>query len=258
MNTDPRNLEKEAHTFLSEEKFEEAHRLFSEAGRLYKEQANHKEASLCFASAASCWSIKSGEKTFYNAAVSYEEAAREAEISGDYQYASLLYKYAAINYERDIVFIEFSDCLYRSRECYRKFVTYLLINPKKIHQISQSKEERGVKGFIKHVFLWFVLTFSWIVWGHGEKPSRTLSFGVLVIFISAGFYTLGEMLKNGIVYKLGFFEALYFSGITFATVGYGDITPLGFCKMIAMIEAFCAIFVIPLFITGLARKYLRV
>ena len=189
MDNEPGLLEREACSFLSQEKFEEAFRLFKDAARVYEKQGNHEQSTLCLASAASCWSKKSGEKTFYDAAVSYEEAAGEAEKSGDFEYTSLLYKYAAINYERDGEFLNFSDCFYRSKEYYRKFLTYSLICPGKIHSITRATEEKGIKGVIKRVFLWFVLTFSFMIWGDGERPSRALFAGVLVIFLSAFFPT---------------------------------------------------------------------
>jgi hypothetical protein len=46
--------------------------------------------------------------------------------------------------------------------------------------------------------------------------------------------------------------------VTFTTVGYGDIIAVGFNKAVAMLEAFCGIFIMPLFIIGLSRKYLRI
>lgn len=149
---DPRLLEQKAYTSLSQERFYEAFTLYQKAANIYKSQKNHNQAALCFASAASCWSKKFGEKTFYNAALSYESAASEAEKSKDLEYASLLYKYAAINYERDREFINFSDCFYRSKECYRRFLTYRLTNPAKIHPIAKSKKEKGIKLFCNRPF----------------------------------------------------------------------------------------------------------
>ena len=111
MNKEPQLLEKEAYSSLSEERFEEASGLFKKAAQIYKGEKNHKQATLCFASAASCWNKKHGEKTFYNASSSYEKAAREAEQYGDFEYASLLYRYAAINHERDMEFLSFSKRL---------------------------------------------------------------------------------------------------------------------------------------------------
>ena len=46
--------------------------------------------------------------------------------------------------------------------------------------------------------------------------------------------------------------------LTFSTVGYGDITPVGLTRLVAMLEVLSAIFIVPLFIVGLSRKYLRI
>jgi tetratricopeptide (TPR) repeat protein len=258
MDKEVKKLEEEAYAYLAQDKFEEAYRLFIKVAGIYKSSGNHKQAALCFASAASCWNIKLGEKTFYNAASSYEEAARQAERSGDLEYASMLYKYAAINYERDMEFFNFSECFYLSKESLRKFLTLALLNPKKIHHITKSSQEKGFKGYLKRIFLWFTLTFSYLVWGHGERPLRTFSFGIAIILIAAYSYTFGYVIKAGSLIKLNFAEAFYFSNVTFTTVGYGDIIPVGFNRIMAIIEALSGIFIMPLFIISLSRKYLRV
>lgn len=258
IDKDAKILESEAYSFLYQEKFHEAFNLFKKAGDTYKEKGNHKQAAICLAAAASSWSIKSGEKTFYNSAVSYEDAAKEAQKSGDFEYASLLYKYAAVNYERDMEFLNFSECFYCSKESYRKFLTYLLLNPHKIHPIAKSEEEKGILGFARRVLSWIALTFSCVIWGHGERPSRTFLAGTLVILVSAFLYTFGYLLRDGALFRPDFFEALYFSAVTFSTVGYGDITPFSFSKVIAVFDALCGMVVVPLFMVGLSRRYLRI
>lgn len=258
METDPQILEKEAHALLEQEKFSDAFKLFFKSAHIYKSRQNHKQASLLFASAASCWSIKSGEKAFYNSAACYEEAALQAESAQDYEYASLLYKYAAINYERDMESLSFSDCFYRSKESFRKFLTYHFFNPKKIHHIKNAKEKKGALAFIKYFFAWLGLTLSYLAWGHGERPVRAFFCAVSLIFLCAVGYSFGMVMKDGAVCRPGFFDALYFSVITFTTVGFGDITAVGAAKVIAAIEPLAGMFLMPLFIVGLSRKFLRV
>ena len=251
-------MEEEAYTFLYQEKFDEAFGLFRKAGDIYKTKGSHKQAAICLAAAGSSWSVKCGEKTFYNSAMCYEEASNEAERAGDYEYASLLYKYAAANYERDMEFSKFAECFYSSKECRRKFLNYLLLNPRKIHPIAKSEEEKGIMPFMKRIFSWVALTFSYIIWGHGERPSRTALVGLSVIFASALLYTVGNLVSGGVAFKPNFFQALYFSIVTFSTVGYGDITALGANKLIVMFEAMAGMFVMSIFIVGLSRKYLRI
>lgn len=258
MNTDPRLSEEQAYKNLAQGNYEEAYKLYLQAGEIYKSRNNHKQSALCFASAASCWSVKSGEKAFYNSAVSYEEAARQAEKSKDFEYASLLFKHAAINYERDIEFSNFSDCFYRSKEAYRKFLERALVNPKGAHHMAKSSENKGLTGKIKYFFVWLVLTFSYVIWGHGERPLRTFFSAIAVIILAACAYTSGELISGGNLIKPDFSQAFYFSVVTYTTIGYGDITPIGFTRMIVIIEALCGLFITSLLFVGLSRKYLRI
>ena len=50
---------------------------------------------------------------------------------------------------------------------------------------------------------------------------------------------------------------LYFSAITFFTVGYGDCSPLGFFKILAPIDGFIGVFLMSYFTVAFVRKILR-
>lgn len=250
MENEPGLLEKEAHALLAQGKVEGAYTLFKKPGDIYKEKGRHKEAAL---------SLVSAEKIFHNASLSYQEAARESELAGDLEYASLLYRQAAINFERDMEFLSFSECFYYSRECLRRFLTRDLLAPKKNHPISASTlTAKGAEGIIKKLLLWFSLTISSLIWGHGERPNRTFCFAIVLVFLSSFCYMVGNLAQGTLVFRPNFFQAFYFSVTTFSTVGYGDMTPVGLSRFIAMLEVFGGIFIIPLFIVGLSRKYLRI
>ena len=51
--------------------------------------------------------------------------------------------------------------------------------------------------------------------------------------------------------------ALYFSVVTFTTLGYGDFTPVGWSRPFAAVEAFNGAFMIALFILGFVKKMTR-
>jgi hypothetical protein len=52
-------------------------------------------------------------------------------------------------------------------------------------------------------------------------------------------------------------NGLYFSVVTFATVGYGDWHPLNWARMAAAIEGLLGVFVQSVFTVSFARKILR-
>jgi hypothetical protein len=249
--------EQEAQRLLSEKSYQDAADLFYEAGQLYRDRGQHQPGSLCFSSAASCWTLELGEKTFYHAAKLYRQAAQEAELANDLEYASLLYRHAAICYERDMEYLGFSECFFLSKEFYRKFLFKTLFTPRDATHLKDNRSSAGLKTMSSRLIKWLALTFSAALWGHGERPFRTVLSGAIFILVCALLYTRGEVMTAGGRSQLDIFEAVYFSVVTFTTVGYGDIAPLGFNRSIVVLEAFGGLFIAPLFLTGLCRKYLR-
>ena len=62
--------------------------------------------------------------------------------------------------------------------------------------------------------------------------------------------------KNTVQFHgLEFLESLYFSGITFTTIGYGDIAPIGVTRFIAVIEGFLGVLLISSFLVSLVRRF---
>lgn len=74
------------------------------------------------------------------------------------------------------------------------------------------------------------------------------------------FVLVFDMIKNSnidmycLISKFG--NVLYFTIITFTTVGYGDITPLNWMKAVAGLEALLGIFYTSSFVVALSRKFL--
>jgi hypothetical protein len=249
--------EREAQQLLSEHAYQEAAEAFSAAGQLYHRIRQHQNSALCLASAASCSTLQMGEKTFHHAAKMYEQAAEEAQLANDLEYAAILYKHSAICYERDLEYLGFSECFFRAKEFSRKFLFRSLFLPRNYYRDKGVEPQNDLKTLGPRFLKWLTLTISAALWGHGERPHRTILFGLFVIVFCAFCYHQGLVNNQGVIGHPSFPEALYFSVVTFTTVGYGDIVAVGLIRGIVMCEALSGLFIVPLFLTGLCRKYLR-
>lgn len=104
--------------------------------------------------------------------------------------------------------------------------------------------------------------------GYGEDPMRVVTFSLLLILFSsvlyyffglrfAGVYqvfSLQSSLEDNVIF---FLECLYYSVVTFTTLGYGDFIPIGFSRPVAAFEAFTGSFTIALFVVVFVKKMTR-
>ncbi len=104
--------------------------------------------------------------------------------------------------------------------------------------------------------------------GYGERPIRVVLFSWLAIFLFAMCYFLLGINDAGIILSWNsqqgilenisqFMTCLYFSVVTFTTLGYGDLTPIGFSRVLAAIEAFIGSFTLALFVVVFVKKMTR-
>ena len=104
------------------------------------------------------------------------------------------------------------------------------------------------------------LVFGRLLFGYGERPIRVLVAGALIIIGCAFFYSQpGSLVYRDGVFEPKFLQGLYFSTITFTTLGYGDFYPSvdGFCRQVAMVEAVAGGCLMALFVVCLAKRFSR-
>ena len=96
--------------------------------------------------------------------------------------------------------------------------------------------------------------------GYTEKPDRVIlaSLGIVLLFgILYYLFDAARPIGFNPGGALSFWDSIYFSFITFTTVGYGDYTPkdLAAFRILACIEAFSGPFMAGLYIFTLTRRY---
>ena len=139
-------------------------------------------------------------------------------------------------------------------------------------------EMRRKKNNWKSKNRWWLELYRFIA-GYGEKPQLVIRNSFLIIFITALFFFYNGIIRTNIFpllektpyiidYSLhsinfnmqvltDFGYCLYYSIVTFTTLGYGDIHPLGFSHVIASIEAIIGAFFMALFVVVFVRKMAR-
>ncbi|MCJ8314271.1 MAG: pentapeptide repeat-containing protein [Saccharospirillaceae bacterium] len=104
--------------------------------------------------------------------------------------------------------------------------------------------------------------------GYGEKPIRVVLFSIFFILVCALGFAYGGVAYNAENIKLSMdhsiwgnakvlLGSIYFSVVTFTTLGYGDLTPVGMVRVLAAFEAFIGSFTSALFVVVFVKKMTR-
>lgn len=145
------------------------------------------------------------------------------------------------------------ECFYSER-CAR--LRYKVLGPGASDTLPRSKK---ILRMISSLRLLPELLFGKLLFGYGERPVRVLVASVIIIFACAFIYTMPDMLASrGQAPVPSFMNGLYFSTITFTTLGYGDLYPAdNHCRIVAMSEAISGGFLMALFVVCLAKRFSR-
>ncbi|OQX37379.1 MAG: hypothetical protein B0D91_06930 [Oceanospirillales bacterium LUC14_002_19_P2] len=104
--------------------------------------------------------------------------------------------------------------------------------------------------------------------GYGERPMRVIAFSAAMVVVCAFLYAVIGVSAGGEIIQVHpekgwqanwgqLMECLYFSVVTFTTLGYGDIAPVGIGRTIAAIEAFLGTFILALYVVVFVKKMTR-
>ena len=117
-------------------------------------------------------------------------------------------------------------------------------------------------------FYGFQKIHSFLEWLIGDLPSeygtnwvRLFLFSLLVIIGNALPYAIWSSQINGFPETsniiVRFANALYYSLVTFTTLGYGDMHPTGWLKALSALEALTGAVFMALIVAVIARKWMR-
>lgn len=106
-----------------------------------------------------------------------------------------------------------------------------------------------------------------LLFGYGERPVRVLAAGAVIILFCALFYS-SKAAHLAFQYGLDaahpedhlkFWEGLYYSTVTFTTLGFGDIYPAAdaLTRAVTMFESLAGACLMALFVVSLSKRFSR-
>ncbi|MBI5753916.1 pentapeptide repeat-containing protein [Candidatus Peregrinibacteria bacterium] len=105
---------------------------------------------------------------------------------------------------------------------------------------------------------WLNYFFGDLICKYGISYVRVFFWSLVVILLFAGLLVAQNGLaQNGIPIKASLPDAIYFSLVTFTTLGYGDFHAIGNMRFLAGAESFIGVILMSLFTVIVARKIIR-
>jgi hypothetical protein len=106
---------------------------------------------------------------------------------------------------------------------------------------------------IPYKMRWLSSLMQSALWGYGERPLRIVAFAIFVISIYATCYHNHEF--NNCQVLSDWRDSIYFSTVTFTTLGYGDIFPTSpWWKLLCASEALVGAFTMGLVVAGFSNR----
>ncbi|WP_284450839.1 potassium channel family protein [Methylophaga thalassica] len=99
--------------------------------------------------------------------------------------------------------------------------------------------------------------YGWVS-NYGESPWRVLLSAFVLIFGCAALYFFTDINNNNHCGTISFWDSLYYSVVTFSTLGYGDFSPCtGLGKLIASCQSLSGLLLTSLFLVTFVRRFHR-
>ena len=141
-----------------------------------------------------------------------------------------------------------------------EFRTFYYKNYARAYKIKGKEKYTKAKSMFKryqNFFKYILECIKYFLFGYGEKPIYILGWSIFVILLFSVlfFYSRGIVSNYLSESKITYLNSLYFSTVTFTTLGFGDIFPISlFSRVLVMLEALMGLFFYSLFVYSFGRR----
>jgi len=191
-------------------------------------------------------------------ALSYQRSGEACKVVRAWRTAGLSYTQSGNAYKKGSLWTGAEESYCNAKMAYTEAGAYEDAG-KMYYEEMLMKRMRMKKGSWKR----FISYLYDLLCGYGEKPGKVVVCWLAIIV----FFALIYLFPTGLSYSgtlevsdsflARAFHSLYFSAITFATLGSGNFEPKAYMRPFIMVEALLGIFMIVLFVLVFGRKMMR-
>lgn len=158
----------------------------------------------------------------------------KSEQEGNYHFASIEYKQIKLLYKNSSLHHIADHYQYKE-----------MVAKRKISKRSSPKR-------------WLNYVFGDLLCKYGTSYTRVFFWSAAIIILCGFMLSANKsLLYNNQPVEASLTDALYFSLVTFTTLGYGDFHAIGFMRFVAGLESFAGVFLMSLFTVIVGRRIIR-
>lgn len=228
---------------------------YKEARDLFKKIGQHKLSAQCLAAHVANMvkynlgtrDIEFSSSNMIEFYIQKLEKIGSQELSKSEEYEILISVYR----ELEKIFHDINRIDNENEMYYKRMSLYHKLYWQKIRQKNMKYKER-----LKYSSQFIYRAFLQLFYVNGKRPSLALLWIFSTILIFAGIYNIFDLIKFTYPQKaICFWQSLYFSVVTFTTLGYGDIAPTSIIgQFLAILEVLLGIITIALLIPLIIKK----
>jgi len=228
---------------------------YSQSGYAYEQSKEYEKAGESYRRAGESYR-ETGK--WQEVALSYQQSGEACQTAKAWRSAGLSFAQSGDAYRKAEMWMESEENYCKAKMAYKEAGAYEDAGNMYYSEMLMKRMRMKKYSLRRLVAYMFDL-----VCGYGEKPRNI----VICCFVLILAFSFVYMFPNGLIYKgeleisgspwIRYFHSLYFSVITFATLGQNEFQPTGYMRPFIMAEALLGIFMIVLFVLVLGRKMIR-
>jgi len=228
---------------------------YTQSGYAYEQSKEYEKAGESYRRAGESYR-ETGK--WQEVAISYQQSGEACQTAKSWRSAGLSFTQSGDAYKKALMWMEAEENYCKAKMAYTEAGVYD-DSGNMYYKEMLMKRMRMKKTSLKR----FTSYMQDLICGYGEKP-RNIIFSWIIVIV---FFAIIYLFSNGLIYQgssnvsdgflLKAFYSLYFSVVTFATLGQKEFEPTGYVRLFVMLEALIGIVLITLFVLVLGRKMMK-